>query len=138
MKERRVIRNFLENEIMCYRENKAKLEELRNEIIESGPLPDDSGIRSGIGNPTASKAERLTSTRYLVELERRIKAISKVVKDIEVNQPEKRRLLEMRFFTHPRRFTDYGVYRSLNISRRTYYRWVNEIIAEVGQEMGLM
>ena len=138
MKERTDIRKFVENEIMRFHDNKLKLEQLRNEIIEAGSVSDDSGIRSGIGNPTASKAERLTSTTYLIELDRRIRAISKVVTDIETNQPEKRRLLELRFFTHPRRYTDFGTYRSLNISKATYYRWVNEIINSVGREMGLM
>ena len=138
MKERVDIRKFIENEIIRFHDNKLKLEQLRNEIISAGSISDDSGIRSGIGNPTARKAEQLTSTNYLIELERRIKAIAKVVADIEMNQPEKLRLLELRFFTHPRRYTDYGTYRSLFISRRTYYRWVNEIITLVGKEMGLL
>ena len=138
MKERVDIRKFIENEIIRFHDNKLKLERLRNEIISAGSISDDSGIRSGIGDPTARKAEQLTSTNYLIELERRIKAIAKVVADIEMNQPEKLRLLELRFFTHPRRYTEYGTYRSLNISRRTYYRWVNEIINSVGIELGLM
>ena len=138
MKERVDIRKFIENEIIRFHDNKLKLERLRNEIISAGSISDDSGIRSGIGNPTARKAEQLTSTNYLIELERRIKAIAKVVADIEMNQPEKLRLLELRFFTHPRRYTDFGTYRSLNISKATYYRWVNEIINSVGREMGLM
>lgn len=126
---------MIESELYCYNESKKYLDELREEILE-GSATQDLGVlvQNGvIGNPTANKAIKLTNSREILEVERRLRAIEKVLKLLE-NDERKLRLVQMKYFE--RRYTDIGIALELDISERTFYNWRREIIRLIGEQLG--
>ena len=137
MKNRIEKSNFksIESELYCYHESKKYLEELREEIIEGSAIQEVGiAVQSGtIGNVTMNKAIKLTSSREILEVERRLRAIEKVLSLLE--RDEKRlRLVEMKYFE--RRYTDIGIALELDISERTFYNWRKEIIKLIAEQLG--
>lgn len=125
---------MIEAELYCYKESKKELELLREEIIESSPGPGEN-VQSGLGDTTKNKAIKLTSSREILEIQRRLTAIEKAIEILENGSEQKKfRLLRMKYFD--RRFTDIGIQMELDISERTFYRWRREIVELIANYLG--
>ena len=137
MKNRIEKSNFktIESELYCYHESKKYLEELREEIIDSSTTQEiGAAIQSGsTGDTTGNKATKLAGSREILEVERRLRAIEKVLAILEKDD-KKLRLVQMKYFE--RRYTDIGISMELGISERTFYNWRKEIIRLIGQQLG--
>lgn len=137
MKNRIEKSNFksIESELYCYYESKKYLEEMREEILE-GSSGQEIGVavQSGtIGNTTMNKAIKLASSREILEVERRLRAIDKVLGLLERDE-KKLRLVQMKYFE--RRYTDIGIALELDISERTFYNWRKDIIKLIAEQLG--
>lgn len=131
---RLALERFLEDELSNYRKNVYELNLLREEIIEGGPGPADGMPRGNTtSNPTESKAARLMTSNVILCLERRLKAVARVL-DKYQNNPEMLRLIDLRYIkgTH----TAIGVMNELHISSKTFYRWRRELLECLATEMG--
>lgn len=109
------------------------LEHIRESIVDGTSYREVSIQSGGTSDITANKAIKLASSKEMLELERRIRGIEEALKIIQ-QDPEKYRLLQMKYFE--RKYTDRWIWRELNISDRTFYRWRREIIEVVGSRLG--
>ena len=130
---RLALERFLEDELSNYKKNLYELNMLREEIIESSPTPDGMPRGNATSNPTESKAARLMTSHVIICLERRLKAVARVL-DRYQNNPEMLKLIELRYFkgTH----TAIGVMSELHISSKTFYRWRKELLENLAAELG--
>ncbi len=125
----------IEAELYCYHESKRYLEDLREEILEGSATQEvGMAVQSGTtGDTTMNKAIKLTSSREILECERRIRAIEKVLKMLEKDD-KKLRLVQMKYFQ--RKYTDIGIAMELDISERTFYNWRKEAIRLIAEQLG--
>lgn len=130
---RLALERFLEDELSNYKKNLYELNLLREEIIESSPTPDGMPRGNTTSNPTESKAARLMTSHVIICLERRLKAVARVL-DRYQNNPEMLKLIELKYFkgTH----TAIGVQNELHISSKTFYRWRKELLENLAAELG--
>ncbi len=123
----------IEAELYGYQDTKKDLELMEEEIIESSPFQEVS-VQAGItGDSTANKAIKLTSSKELLEVRRRINAIEKALVVLQ-HDGCKLKLLQMKYFE--RKYSDLGIQQELHISRETFYRWRRDIIKLVGSYLG--
>lgn len=129
------IKAYIEAELRNYHSSKKDLEEIKEDILHSGPNNDSMGIRgSGNGDSTGSKAIRLITNKRIKRLEQTIRAIDIVVGELD---EEKYKLVQLRYWKRPRLLSDMGIAKELNIDRATLYRWINAIVLAIAVEMGL-
>lgn len=125
---------YIDYELQHYEDNKKKLEEIREEILEASPLPPD-GQPKGQGstsNPTEQKAVKLISSVALVKIEKTLNSIDKVYDRLEQDYKN--------FFDWNYK-KGVGIVRTcqeVNISERTFYNMRDKIVYNVGMELGLI
>ena len=74
----RSIRRYVEHVVSDYPDTKADVASMEVEIVECSLNHDDSGIRGGgVGSPTESKAINLMTNKYLIQLNRNLRAVAK-------------------------------------------------------------
>lgn len=130
------IKRYIEAELRDYYKNKKDLADLQEAILHGTGSADPSGIRgSGNSDPTQRKALALMTNARIKKLEETIQAIEVVVGELD---EEKRRLVEMKYWTRPKTLTDEGIAQHLHISSRTLREWNRKIIHSIGVEMGLI
>lgn len=133
MKLEKEVYKYIDYELHHYEENKKKLEEIRNDIIESSPMPQD-GQPSGkgfTGNPTEKKAIKLITSVAIMKLEDNVIAIDNVYHKLTEDY---KRFFDLNYKNKV------GIVRTCieaSISEKTYYRWRDSIIEMVANEMGL-
>lgn len=123
----------IEQELYHYPERRKMLEEMRLDIIESGGQP-EVPIDTGPGDPTSRKAIKLRTSVAIYETERRLKAIEDVLKVTERIEPDKYKLVRLKYFEQ--KLTNQGIMAELNISATTFYRWRQEFIKEIADRLG--
>lgn len=123
----------IEAELYCYKATLRELAQMRADIINSSPSQEVSVQSSSLGDTTANKAIKLSSSLEIIEVERRIKAIEEAIKIIE-KDPIKMELLRLKYFES--KYTDIGIMECIGISQRTFYRYKTEIIKIVGLKLG--
>jgi RinA family phage transcriptional activator len=110
-----------------------------DDILDSSPAPPDGMPRgSEVSNPTLNKVikrEKLLTCRRTNQMHRTTYAISRVLIQLP---SEKTKLIELKYWQHPRQYTDIGIAIQLHIDRRTLYRWLDEIIELIALELGYM
>lgn len=127
-------KEYVKNELYQYWDNKRVFEELRKDIIEESPPPTDGQPKgNGTGNPTERKALKIiekTSTRRLLTIENRLRAIERAFKMLV---PEEMEVVELIFKEGKSQ-----IYTEMNnnISKDTYYNTMNKIIWLVAKEFG--
>lgn len=126
----------VESELYHYYETKREIAQLREAILYGSPTLDDNvgGGKSNLpGDPTQQKAIALISSRQIEELEKIIKAIDFVVNNLP---SEKRKLVELKYWTKPQMLSWDGIALNLCCSRRTAERWRAEIVNQIGHLIG--
>ena len=128
------IREYVKNELYQYWDNCKALEELEKEILEeSADPPDGQPKGNGAGKPTERKAVKIieqTSTRRMITLEKKIKAIERVFKRLV---PEEMEVVEMIFKQGK---SQVFAYMNYHISKDTYYNTMNKVIFLTAKEFG--
>lgn len=133
---KRSIRVYIESELRDYDRTKAEWELIQDDIVRGSSCGDDSGIRgTDIGNTTQSKALRLISNKRLAQLQRTILAIERVLMNLT---EDKFKLVQLKYWDHPRTLTDDGIAMELFIDKRSLYNWNNTILLALAKEMGLV
>lgn len=122
---------YIEHELYNYEETKKELKNCRESILE-GTHISDVPVQSGLGDSTASKAIKLTTSNYILQMERVIKAIDK---SLALLSDTHRDLFKLKYMDC---LTLKEVYLEMNISKRSYYRIRRELIKTVGQQLGLI
>lgn len=127
---------LIESELYFYKDTKKALQEMESAIIESSGHS-ETGIRSGISNPTGQKAEKLLTSLEYLETKRRVEAIEYAIGVFgRCHEPAKLRLIEMKYFE--RKYTDDGIISELNIHRGTFYKWKREFVELIANKLGFV
>lgn len=95
-------------------------------------------------DPTMDKVCEVISFRNSIgykEMIRHVEAIDYVLKiymeRMAIGDREahgKMKLIEEKYFKHL--LTDTGIYTQLNISRRTFYRWKEDVLSQIAEQLG--
>ncbi len=124
---------YIDYELQHYEENKKELERLREEILDKGTKPADGQPRGNtVGNPTEQKAMKLVSSTALLKIERNLKAIDRVYNQLS---EEYKKFFD---YNYIKQVGIVKVCQEVGIEERTYYRWKDNIIYNVGMELGLL
>ncbi len=127
---------LIESELYFYKDTKRSLADMESAIVESSGHS-ETGIRAGISNPTAQKAEKLLTSLEYLETKRRIDAIEYAVEVFrKCQEPAKLKLIEMKYFE--RRYTDEGIISELNVSRRSFFRWKRDFVELIANKLGFV
>ena len=131
MRINKAIFRYIEFELYNYEQTKKDLELERERILESSPCQ-EVAVQSSIGDSTANKAIKLTTSASIIKDERVIKSIDKAI-NILGNKHKK--LFELKYIDDrpPKE-----VWLMMGVSAETYYRYRRELIATVGQILGLV
>lgn len=126
----------VEAELHHYHATMREITLLREQILTDTPNTDENigGGRSNLpGNPTERKGLMLASNRKLDSMNRIVQAIDYVVMQLP---DEKRRLVQLKYWTKPQTLTWDGIAMQLNVSRITAIRWRQEIVEAIGMFLG--
>ena len=133
MKLDKEVYKYVDYELLHFDDNKKKLQEMKEDIIESSPEPPD-GMPKGnqTGNPTERKTIRIISSVAILKIENTVNAIERVYFNLSV---------EYKQFFDTHYIRKYGIVKTCQenfISERTYYNMRDRIIKQVAEEMGLI
>lgn len=127
-------KKYIEHEITDYQRTKREYERLKDEILY-GQSSDDENIGGGKGNLPTSQVEnrviKRMQSKQIQRLERVISAIESVYMSLDSYKQD---FWRMCFWE--RKYTISGLASKFNISRRTAFRWKNQIVILVAKELG--
>lgn len=128
---------YIEKNLFAYPDMDKRITQVRNEVMNPWN-PEDENIGGGQsnlpGSPTERQASLLLKDKRLQKLEEMKQAIAKVYDNANVID---RKLMELYFFTRPRKLTMDGVADNICVSRATAYRSKKYIIKKVSEELGI-
>lgn len=126
----------VESELYAYHETRKEIVRLKNEILH-GSASEDENVGGGRGNlpgdPTGRTAMLIVTHRTIEQLERIVNAIESVVERVP---QQKKKLIQLRYWTRPQTLTWEGVAREIPVHRATAIRWRDEIIYAIAEKIG--
>lgn len=124
----------LESELYDYQQTLKRIKERRDELM-SDPAKEEGmpSSPSAPSSPTERYATRLTMDRQLQELERVADAIEHVY---NICDKDRKQLIHLKYWTKPQTLSWEGIAQKLNIGRTTAFRWRDEIIQAMGEQLG--
>lgn len=126
----------VESELFSYHETRKEIIRLKNEILYSSRGHDENvgGGKSNIpGDPTGRTATLLVSHKRLDHLQSIVDAIELVYNRLP---EEKKRLVNLYYWTRPQPLTWEGVSQQIKCNRATAFRWRDEIIYAIADRIG--
>jgi len=129
------LRSYIEAELRDYHLIKEELDELRDDILNESPLPPD-GMPQGmnISDMTYSRVHKLLTCRQIRHLSRVYEGITAV---LAILPPEKKKYVEVVYWTKPQTLNHIGLSMELSISPATFFKWKNEICEKIAKELGM-
>ena len=125
----------VEAELYMYHETLKEIERIREDILYGKEIDENTG--GGRGNlpsaPTERKTIAIVTHRRLQQLEQIANAIKTVYESLP---EEKKRLIQLKYWTKPQRYTWEGIAEQLHISERQARRWRNEIVYSIMDFLG--
>lgn len=131
---RREVYRYVEIELYDYPATKQEMDELREDILNQSPRPNELGQPIATGqpsDPTLGKATRLLTNRRLKHVCETLEAIERAHRRLP---DEKRRLLELKYW---RLHQNGQLIDELHVSLPTLYKWTREVIIAVAVELGV-
>ncbi|NNU85332.1 DUF722 domain-containing protein [Geobacillus sp. BMUD] len=137
MKLHKDIVRYVEHNLYYYHEYLKEIQRLQKDILYGVKMTQDENIGGGRSNlpssPTEKRAIELTTHRRLETLERVTQAIKTVY---EALPEEKRKLIHLKYWEKPTKYTWNGIAEMLHVDRVTCFRWRNEIVAAIAELLG--
>ena len=129
------VRDFVAWQLEHYQTNRAQLEAIKRDLIPS-PTPNyggSEGHSTEAHRTTEDIMVQISSSAYIRQLEQTVKAIQYVIDRLDDTDL---RLIELVYFkgTH----TVDGAAMIVNLSGRTAYRHINNVLTAVALELGLI
>ena len=124
------IRNYIKSELYNYENNKKKLKELQDDIINSSIVNDGQPRGNSTSDVTCQKAEKLITSRSILIVTDKINKIDRALNKIDKLDRE---VVEIIFFKGHNQ-----VYAQMhdNISKDTFYDVMNKMIYLTAVEYG--
>ena len=131
MRINKAIFRYIEFELYSYEQTKKDLELERERILESSPCQ-EVAVQSDIGDSTANKAIKLTTSAFILKAEKIVNAINK---SLDILGDNHNKLFDLRYIDgRPEK----EVYLVMNISRGHYFKIRRELVETVGLQLGLL
>lgn len=131
MRINKAVFRYIEFELYNYEQTKKDLEFEREQILENSTFQ-EVAVQSNIGDTTANKAIKLTTSANIIKNERVINSIDKAIK---ILGDKYAKLFELKYIDcRPAK----EVWLLMGVSDVTFYRYRRELIAMVGQILGLV
>ncbi len=128
---------YVEHNLYHYHEYIREIQRLRNDILYGVKITTDENVGGGRSNLPSSPTERRTiellTHRRLDTLERVTSAIKTVY---EALPEEKKKLVRLKYWTRPQKYTWDGIAEQLHVSRITCLRWRDEIVYAIAELLG--
>lgn len=125
----------IEAELSDYKETVLRIQQRREELMMN--FSNDENTGGGKSNipsrPTEQLATRLVADRHLQELERIASSIEHVY---NMCDDDRKKLIRLKYWTHPQLLTWEGIANELHISRRQAFNWRDQIVQAVGEQLG--
>lgn len=124
----------IEAELFDYHDTLKRIKARREELM-SDPAREE-GMPSSPTLPSSTVeryATRLTMDRQLQELERVASAVEHVY---NICDDGRKNLIRMKYWTKPQLKSWEGIALDLHISKRQAYRWRDEVVQAVGEQLG--
>ncbi len=134
IKKHRLSKNtykYVEQEIRQYKNNQKELNCLKNDVILEAPEKQE-GRSSAIGNPTASKAIKVSMDKKIIALERILKAIEKTYRGLN---DDKKVIMEEYWLG---KYTTARLAHRVGVNERTIRRWKEYIVYSVAVELNYL
>lgn len=131
MRINKAVFRYIEFELYNYEQTKKDLELERERILESSPCQ-EVAVQSDIGDSTANKAIKLTTSAFILKAEKIVNAINK---SLDILGDNHNKLFDLRYIDgRPEK----EVYLVMNISRGHYFKIRRELVETVGLQLGLL
>ena len=134
VKLRRGTFRHIESELYDYQQTLKRIKERRDELM-SDPAREEGmpSSPSAPSSPTERYATRLTMDRQLKELERVAAAVEHVY---NMCDDDRKKLIRLKYWTKPQTLNWEGIAQQIPTSRATAFRWRDEIIQAIGEQLG--
>jgi RinA family phage transcriptional activator len=125
----------VEAELYMYHETLKEIERIREDILYGKEI--DENVGGGRGNLPSSPTERKTIAIVTHRRLQQLEQIADAIKTVYESLPEeKKRLIQLKYWTKPQRYTWEGIAEQLHISERQARRWRNEIVYAIMDFLG--
>jgi RinA family phage transcriptional activator len=126
----------IESELYAYHDTLKEIDRLRKDIMFCNENIDENvgGGRSNLpSSPTERIGTALLTHRRLQQLENIANAIRLAYERVP---DEYKRLIQLKYWTKPQRYTWDGIADKLHISKRQAMRWRDEIVYAIAEVLG--
>lgn len=131
MRINKSIFRYIEHELYNYEQTKRDLQLYREQVLD-GTTMSEVSVQSGVGDTTANKAVKLTSSAFVVQAERIINAIEK---SLAMLGEQHRTVFKLKYQDM---YPWQEIVVEMGISDRQYFKLRREIVIAVGQKLGLL
>lgn len=129
MRIEKSIFQHIEFELYNYQETKEKLEHYKEQVLHGTSKP-EIAVQAKLGDTTAHKAIKLSSSPYIQRCEEIINAIENSLSQLGEKH---KKLFQHKYIEH--REVD-EIILLINVSRSTYFEYRKNIVMLVGQKIG--
>jgi RinA family phage transcriptional activator len=125
----------VESELYAYHDTIREIVRIKNDILHASASHENTGGgRSNLpGDPTGRTATLMVTHRKIEQMERVVEAIEFVVNQLP---EEKRKMIQLRYWTRPQTLTWEGIAREIPAHRATVLRWRDEIVMAIANRIG--
>lgn len=125
---------LIEAEICNYHKTLQDMKDIEA-VIAFPATEEQPGVQLGHSDPTPKRAIKMMTSTELLEIRKRVEAISYMLKILKAH-PERGRYELIRLAYWDRQYTVTDICDRLNISERTYYRWRRDSLKIVAVKLG--
>lgn len=130
-------KNFalIETELKNYHASKKRLKDLEDSILYASSSGGGEVRGSGISDSTSSKAIKLASNLFMIEISRRLEAIEYAIEVFKsTGNPKKLEFIKLKYFES--KYNNFGIMMKLGIENGQFYRWRNELVELIANRLG--
>lgn len=125
---------LIEIELRQYKQTKARLQQLREDVAYSSRVAEGPPAEGVVGDPTATRAMRLMTSPEIWELQDRVGAIEYALGVYQQVDALRIKAIEMRYINTQLSITAIAV--RLGKDETTIRRWIREFIHLVAERLG--
>ncbi|EZP77606.1 phage transcriptional regulator, RinA family protein [Parageobacillus genomosp. 1] len=126
----------IEAELYCYHDTLKEIDRLRKDIMFCREEVDEN-VGGGRSNLPSSPTERIGTILLTHKKLQQLETIANAIQLVFDRVPDEyKRLIQLKYWTKPQRYTWDGIADQLHISKRQAMRWRDEIIYAIAEVLG--
>jgi len=126
----------VESELYCYHDTLKEIDRLRKDIMFCNENIDEN-VGGGRSNLPSSPTERIGTTLLTHRRLQQLETIANAIRLVYERVPDEyKRLIQLKYWTKPQRYTWDGIADQLHISKRQAMRWRDEVVYAIAEVLG--